>query len=224
MDLSRIEGTFKAPDEIMTIIGCGAIGSQVALQLVKLGCEKFKLYDIDTVDAHNFVNQAYRFEQLGDPKVIALMKLITEINPHAQVEIFCEEIDKILKAEESLEGYVFLCPDKVSVRKHCLTKNKTNPAILGWFDCRTELWAVQCFHIQHTSEEIKTLLDTLDFTDEEAEANIPRAQSGCHAKQASGITSAIGAATIAKLFVEFVKNRKVTPFIRVDIDNFCIEP
>jgi len=223
MDLQRIEGIFTAPDEIMTIIGCGAIGSQVAVQLTKLGCEKFKLYDIDEVEAHNFVNQAYRVDQIGMNKVDALSQLIKEINPKAEIETFHGTVEEIHKLEENLEGYVFLGPDKVSVRKHCLTKNKTNMSVLGWFDCRTELWAIQAFCIPHTAEGIKMLLDTLDFTDEEAEKNIPRATSGCHSKLASGITSALGALTVAKLFVDFVKTKKNRFFTRIDVENYVID-
>lgn len=223
MDLSRIEGTFKAPDDIMSIIGCGAIGSQLALQLVKLGCEKFRLYDFDTVEAHNFVNQAFRADQVGILKAQALAQLIKEINPHAKVECFTSEPETLLKQEETLEGYVFLGPDKASVRTHILKSNKTNPSILGWFDCRTELFAVQLFARPHTADGVKALLETLDFTDEEAEAAIPRSESGCHAKQASGITSATGAAVMAKLFVDFIKSKNIRTFTRVDLDNFDIE-
>jgi len=223
MDLSRIEGTFTAPDEVISIVGCGAIGSQVALQLTKLGCTKFHLYDLDQVDSHNLVNQAYRAEQVGQTKVDALKALIHELNEKAEVKTFHGESEELLKLEERLEGYVFLCPDKVSVRKHCLTKNRTSPAVLGWFDCRTELWAVQVFGRKHTAEDIKSLLDTLDFTDEEAEASIPRASSGCHSKQASGITSALGALTMAKLFVDFVKTNAIKIFTRIDVENFNID-
>lgn len=224
MDLTRIEGTFTAPDDIITIIGCGAIGSQLAIQLAKLGCEQFKLYDCDIVEAHNLVNQAFKATQIGTPKTEALAELLHEINRHIKIDcIYNEDPEQLLNAEKCLEGYVFLCPDKVSVRTTILKNNKTNLNILGWFDCRTELFAVQLFVRTHTAEGVKTLLDTLDFTDAEAEASIPRSQSGCHAKQASGITSAIGAATLAKLFQDFVKHNKIKTFTRVDLENFNIE-
>lgn len=225
MDLSRIEGTFTAPDEMMSIIGCGAIGSQVAIQLAKLGCTKFTLYDFDIVEPHNFVNQAFTIQQIGISKVSALRELLLQINPDAEIEIPSECLDKekLLKREERLEGYIFLGTDTPSSRTHILKSNKTNPAILGWFDCRTELFAVQVFARRHTSEDINSLLTTLDFTDAEAEASLPRTESGCRSKQASGITSAIGAATMAKLFIDYIKNNIIRTFTRVDIDNFDIE-
>ncbi len=220
MDLQRIEGTFKAPKDPVSIIGCGAIGSQTALQLVKLGCENFILYDFDKVEPHNFVNQAFRMEQIGMLKTEATKQLIQEINNHAKVTTYSEDL---LKKEEKLEGYIFMGPDTVSARKHCLTKNKTNPKILGWFDCRTEMFAIQAFSAKHTAAEISELLETLNFTDEEAEAAIPRAESGCHAKQASGVTSAIGGAALGKLFIEFVKEKTTRKFSRIDLDNWFIE-
>ena len=221
MDLTRIEATFKAPsDEMVSIVGCGAIGSQVAIQLAKLGMSRFTLYDHDVVEAHNFVNQAFNIDHIAMHKTQALAALIRSINPEAEITTYEEEL---LKEEEQLEGFVFLATDNPSSRRHCLEKNMTNRAVLGWFDCRTELWAVQVFSRAHTSEGVKSLLDTLDFTDEEAEKNLPRAASGCHAKQASGITSAIGAATMAKLFVDFVKDKTIRTFTRVDLGNFDLE-
>lgn len=222
IDLTRISGTFESPEDNVNIVGCGAIGSYLALQLVKLGVTNFTLFDFDKVESHNISNQAYRHNQIGKLKTEALEELILEINPRAKVTLF-DEKEEMLRKEEMLKGFVFLATDSPSSRKHILKTNKANPQIKGWFDCRTELFAVQLFMAKHNSEGVNRLINTLDFTDEEAEANIARAGSGCNSKQSCGVTSTLGALAIAKLFIDFVKEGKVKTFSRIDMDNFFIE-
>lgn len=43
----------------VTLIGCGGIGSPVALVLAKMGLKSFTLYDPDTIEVHNLPNQMY---------------------------------------------------------------------------------------------------------------------------------------------------------------------
>jgi len=50
----------------ITLIGCGGIGSPVAMALVKMGCGQISLYDPDCVEAHNLPNQMYRLEDVGE--------------------------------------------------------------------------------------------------------------------------------------------------------------
>ena len=67
MDLSKSYEFFK-PDMLESrvhIIGCGAIGSTVAENLVRFGITKITLYDFDTVEAHNIANQMFRHTDIG---------------------------------------------------------------------------------------------------------------------------------------------------------------
>lgn len=72
----------------VTIIGCGAIGSFLGLQLAKMGLTQVRLYDHDVVSIENMSNQFYRFDDIGTNKAEALQKLIydftgvtTVVNP-----------------------------------------------------------------------------------------------------------------------------------------------
>ena len=50
------------PEDLTTplvIIGCGAVGSHVALCAAKMGFSNFILFDADVVEAHNLPNQTY---------------------------------------------------------------------------------------------------------------------------------------------------------------------
>lgn len=225
MDLTRIEGTFTCPRENFNIIGCGAVGSHLAIQLVKIGANKFTLFDFDKVEAHNLANQAFTLDQLEKNKARATAELIHAINPSAEITIYGADFDKdtILKEQTTLQGYVFLTSDTPSSRTHILKTNKINPAVLGWFDCRTELFAVQLYAQPHTAKGINELINTLDFTDEQSEANIPRAESGCHSKQAPGLTSTLGAVALTKIFIDAIKTKTFRSLTRIDLDNYIIE-
>lgn len=56
----------------VTVIGAGAIGSFVALSLVKMGVGTIAVYDFDTVSVENLGPQWFRICDLGLPKVEAL--------------------------------------------------------------------------------------------------------------------------------------------------------
>jgi len=61
----------KLIDLRVTVIGVGAIGRQVALQLAALGVSHLQLMDFDRVDETNLTTQGYRRRDLGLLKVEA---------------------------------------------------------------------------------------------------------------------------------------------------------
>ena len=83
MDLSKSYEFFKP--EMLTsrvhVIGCGAIGSTVAENLVRFGITNITLYDFDKVEAHNIANQMFRSTDIGKLKIEALADQLCEINP-----------------------------------------------------------------------------------------------------------------------------------------------
>ena len=58
-------------DLTVTVIGVGAIGRQVALQLAAIGVRRLQLIDFDTVDETNITTQGYSQADLDLPKVTA---------------------------------------------------------------------------------------------------------------------------------------------------------
>ena len=52
----------------IAVIGCGAVGRQVAIQLAVMGAENVDLFDDDVVEEVNYDVQAYCQEDLGQPK------------------------------------------------------------------------------------------------------------------------------------------------------------
>lgn len=93
------------------IIGAGAIGSFVALQLSKMGMSEIHVVDYDTVSVENMSCQFYKMSSIGKFKVIALNNIIQEftgefLHPHAQ------RWDKDLP----MRGIVILAVDDMKVR------------------------------------------------------------------------------------------------------------
>lgn len=72
------------------ILGCGAIGSSAATQLVRMGAQYLCLYDMDTVEAANIGVSQYNTKHLDKPKVDALKSLLQEINPDIEIHTYQE--------------------------------------------------------------------------------------------------------------------------------------
>ena len=125
MDLSKSYEFFK-PDmckERINIIGCGAIGSTVAENIVRFGITNIALYDFDYVEPHNIANQMFRQIDVGKTKVEALSDILCEINPDLKNDI--KLVDKGYVGQK-LSGYVFLCVDNIDLRREIATACKNN--------------------------------------------------------------------------------------------------
>jgi len=95
------------------IIGVGAIGRNLAIQLSAIGVQKLKIVDFDTVAVENLATQGFFEEDLGKPKVEAVMELCKSINSGISIE------SKNMKFNNSIfqGGVVFVCVDSIGVRK-----------------------------------------------------------------------------------------------------------
>ena len=95
-----------------TVIGVGAIGRQVALQLASLGVPALQLIDFDTVDESNITTQGYHRDDVGRPKVAALAEELQRVDPRLLVE----PIPDRWRPVQTTEDVVFCCVDSISVR------------------------------------------------------------------------------------------------------------
>jgi len=96
-----------------TVIGVGAIGRQVALQLAAIGLPRLTLIDFDVVDTSNITTQGYPQQQLGQPKVTALRHSIAELDP----TITITSIPDRFRPPHVTNPVVFCCVDNISVRQ-----------------------------------------------------------------------------------------------------------
>lgn len=96
----------------ITVIGVGAIGRQVALQLAAIGARRLQLVDFDAVDATNVTTQGYRAADVGRLKVEATAAAVREIEPAIELELVADRFRPRLEAGDA----VFCCVDSISAR------------------------------------------------------------------------------------------------------------
>jgi hypothetical protein len=107
-----------------TVIGVGAIGRQVAIQLTAIGVPVLQLIDYDHVDISNLATQGYMYKDLKRPKVDATAEFCRDINYDLQIEVV---LDKF-KRSTAVGNCVFCCVDSITARKHIwdAIKDKVN--------------------------------------------------------------------------------------------------
>jgi len=77
---------------VVGIAGCGGLGSNVAVSLARVGVGELLLADFDVVEPSNLNRQQYFVDQIGMPKVDALMANLARINPAVKVVASCVRI------------------------------------------------------------------------------------------------------------------------------------
>lgn len=95
-----------------TVIGVGAIGRQVALQLAAIGAPRIQLIDFDMVDASNVTTQGYLTNDVGQLKVLATGNAIHCLDPTIRVAT----IQDRYRAKQKIGEVVFCCVDSISAR------------------------------------------------------------------------------------------------------------
>jgi len=95
-----------------TVIGVGAIGRQVALQLAALGVRRLQLIDFDQVDLTNVTTQGYWHDDIAQSKVVATAAAILRIDPEIIVEPLCDRYRPRVPLGEA----VFCCVDSIETR------------------------------------------------------------------------------------------------------------
>lgn len=119
--------------EEIHVIGIGATGSNIAVQLARIGASKIHLWDFDTVDEHNITNQTYTTEDIGLLKIDALKKYLLKINPN--IELMTHKKYTI----QPLKGYIFMCIDSIEQRYKIYNNLKFNRMIKTIIETRIGL-------------------------------------------------------------------------------------
>lgn len=103
----------KLAELAATVIGVGAVGRQVALQLAAIGVRRLAIFDFDDVEPTNITTQGYGHGDLGLPKVLATAQAITRIDPGIVVTLIP---DRFRPRHETGDA-VFCCVDKIAARE-----------------------------------------------------------------------------------------------------------
>jgi sulfur carrier protein ThiS adenylyltransferase len=96
-----------------TVIGVGAIGRQVALQLTAMGIPWLQLIDFDVVEESNLASQGYLENDLSRLKVEATRDLCLQINNDLDIDTISERFRRSM----DIGNIVFCCVDKIDVRR-----------------------------------------------------------------------------------------------------------
>ncbi len=96
-----------------TVIGVGAIGRQVALQLAAIGIPRLELVDFDVVEESNLASQGYWQADLGKAKVDVTSQVCHQINPDLDIQIS----DERFKRSHKVGNCVFVCVDSIESRR-----------------------------------------------------------------------------------------------------------
>ncbi|MBA3483875.1 MAG: ThiF family adenylyltransferase [Pirellulales bacterium] len=96
-----------------SVIGVGAVGRQVAIQLAAIGVRRLQLVDFDRVDLTNVTTQGYRARDVGRLKVEAAAEAVREIDQEIELELVNDRYRPRLAVGE----VVFCCVVSISARE-----------------------------------------------------------------------------------------------------------
>lgn len=85
----------------VALLGCGAIGSALALMLVRSGVQKLQVYDKSLVTPGILVRQQFNRRQIGYGKASALSINAQAVNPDVDLSYVQKDILAVLKDEQS---------------------------------------------------------------------------------------------------------------------------
>lgn len=214
MDLNKHLSFFnpvKLKNSEIHIIGCGAIGSNVALQLAKLGVETLTLWDFDIVTEHNVTNQVYDFYDVNKKKTEALKEHLLKQNP--RIKVNCRG----KYTYSPLKGLIIMCVDSVETRKKIAEANQYNIGIQLLIDGRIGLTEGQVYCVNWTdSQEIEKYIKLTDFKDDEVQTPV----SPCGTTLSVSPSVLITVSYMISCLINFVNDKPNPPIIMLDAFNF----
>jgi len=96
-----------------TVIGVGAIGRQVALQLTAMGIPWLQLVDFDTVEISNLASQGYSETDLGKLKVEATAQLCIWMDSSIEIHTLAQRFRRSIE----VGNVVFCAVDSIQIRQ-----------------------------------------------------------------------------------------------------------
>lgn len=129
------EGQLKLLQARVLVIGCGALGSMVAMQLSGAGVGEIDIADFDNVDISNLQRQFFfKTEEAGLSKALITKNRIEALNPDIKIREFNEMIT-FRKAREIFPKYDFIVdatdnPDSKRMTGE-VSKEKDKPCCIG---------------------------------------------------------------------------------------------
>jgi sulfur carrier protein ThiS adenylyltransferase len=113
-----------------SVVGVGAVGRQVALQLAAMGVRQLQLVDFDSVEWTNVTTQGYLAADVGQFKVDAMGEAVCLIDPTIETELVRDRYRPAIQLGEA----VFCCVDTIAARRAIW--RSAGPRLQFWADGR----------------------------------------------------------------------------------------
>lgn len=133
----NVPGTAEVlKNKTVAVAGCGGLGSNIAISLVRSGVGHLIIADFDKVELSNLNRQQYVREDIGKPKVEVLAKHLKNINPEAEITAINEKLDpenikELFKDADILIEAFDLASSKLWLIESWLETNPSKPVIAG---------------------------------------------------------------------------------------------
>ena len=128
-------GQQKLQDASVLVVGCGGLGSPIAVYLASSGIGKIHLVDFDTVDVSNLHRQVfYSLEDVGKSKAVVLSEFIKKRATFTDVSftnkpITKENVFNLISTFDIIVDGTDSLPTKYLLNDACVIKNK--PLVYG---------------------------------------------------------------------------------------------
>ena len=129
------EGQQKLQNASVLVVGCGGLGSPIAVYLASSGLGKIHLVDFDTVDETNLHRQVfYALDDVGKPKAEVLSNFIKKRAPFTEVSFTNKPITKdnvfeLISGVDIVVDGTDSLPTKYLLNDACVIKSK--PLVYG---------------------------------------------------------------------------------------------
>jgi sulfur carrier protein ThiS adenylyltransferase len=192
----------RLADVDVSVIGVGAIGRQVALQLAALGAAKLQLVDFDKIEPTNVTTQGYLQADLGQAKVTATASAIRLIDPEIAVTL----VEDRYRPQHTLGSAVFCCVDSIDARG----------AIWRSAGRRCRFWC--------DGRMLGEIMRILTVADDQGRSHYPttlfqqsEAQTGTCARRGVIYTASIAAGLMVHQFVRWLRDLPIDPDLSLNL-------
>ena len=160
--MTKIDKVFKnqlgifRPDQFeefgVTIIGCGSLGSFMAITLAKMGVTEFELWDPDTIEEHNLTTQFFDKSALKKSKASVVRDLIIAQSPYIEADLRITTHKQRFDADSQVTTpIVITCPDNITTREVVYDVAKNSEHVKLMIDLRMGGIVFKIFTIDLTS-------------------------------------------------------------------------
>ena len=193
-DIRQLLGACRQP---LHVIGCGALGSPVVLQLARAlpRGRRLDVWDADRVEEKNLHNQAFHAAHVGMLKVEAIAELAAMANG-GQVIAHAEEV----VAETTLAGVVFVLThsmkSRMAIWQRCLRANPEVPLVV---EARLGMTEYRVYAVDPSNRSQAAAYETTFYDDPPLPVGV------CHAPSPIGATAIVAAGVAVSQFMNWLR-------------------